>query len=112
MNKTENDNKILQKMSDNIAVDWKFDSEYCKSGSLESNDLIIRDASGNGNDLRLNTERIADGENAASYMMFVKDNIYGEEVTECLRMGPENTEIGKKTGVFFETVADAPVNRE
>lgn len=112
MNKTENDNKILQKMSDNIAVDWKFDSEYCKSGSLESNDLIIRDASGNGNDLRLNTERIADGENAASYMMFLKDNIYGEEVTECLRMGPENTEIGKKTGVFFETVADAPVNRE
>lgn len=98
MNKTENNGKTV--------VDWKFDSVYCKDGSLESNDLIIRDASGNGNDLRLNTERISKGKNADAYMTFVKDNIYGDQEAECIYMGPENTKSGKKTGVFFETVSD------
>lgn len=97
----------------NTVVDWKFDSDYIKSGSLETNDLIIYDASGNGNDLQLNTERVPAGKNAGNYISFSADDIYGNEGIESIYITPENTgNSGKKKGAFFETVAGAPMNDE
>lgn len=95
-----------------VRADWKFDTRYFKSGSLEENNLIITDASGNGNDLKLNVERVPQGETASAYMAFQADNIFGDKETESLWMTPLNVKDGKKTGAFFETVAEAPINEE
>lgn len=94
------------------AAHWRFDSRYFQSGSLEENNLIIKDISGKGNHLRLNTDRIRKGENASFYMSFPKDNIQEDPEAECLWITPLNVEEGKKTGAFFETVKEAPINGE
>lgn len=94
-------------------VDWKFDSRYFKEGTLEENNLVIRDASGNGNDLRLNTERVPEGKGARSFMRFDVDNIFEDGQTESLWISPlGNGNQDKKTGAFFETVPGAPINEE
>ncbi len=36
-------------------ADWKFSKEHVKSGTIENGNLIIEDASQNGNDLELVT---------------------------------------------------------
>lgn len=106
----EENNFIPDSVSPNTVVDWKFDSDYFKSGSLETNDLVIWDASGNGNNLQLNTQRVPQGQNAASYMSFGTDSIGGAAETESLQMGPSSG--NKKEGAFFETVTKAPMNEE
>ena len=58
-----------------ICADWKFDSACIQSGSFRENNLVLRDMSGNGNHLRLNTERMPKGYTAASFMRFVQDGI-------------------------------------
>lgn len=104
----ETNNFIPDSVSPNTVVDWKFDTDYFKSGSLETNDLIIWDASGNGNNLQLNTERVSPGQNADSYIKFNADSIVGDGETESVQMQPS----AKKTGAFFETVEGAPMNEE
>ena len=94
-----------------IVADWKFDSDYFASGSLETGDLVIQDASGNGNNLELNTERVESGKTAADYMSFPEDSIQGESGTESLSMNPKSPSE-KKIGAFFETVSGAPMNTE
>ena len=106
----EGNDFIPDSVSPNIVVDWKFDSDYFKSGSLATNDLVIWDASGNGNNLQLNTQRVPQGQNAASYMSFGIDSISGAAETESLQMGPSSG--NKKEGAFFETVTEAPMNEE
>ena len=44
-----------QKVNDSIVADWKFSKENVKSGTLENGNMIIEDASQNGNDLELVT---------------------------------------------------------
>lgn len=104
----ETNNFIPDSVSPNTVVDWKFDTDYVKSGSLETNDLVIWDASGNGNNLQLNTERVSPGQNADSYIKFNADSIGGNGETESVQLVPS----AKKTGAFFETVAGAPMNEE
>ena len=106
----EGNDFIPDSVSPNIVVDWKFDSDYFKSGSLATNDLVIWDASGNGNNLQLNTQRAPQDQNAASYMSFGIDSISGAAETESLQMGPSSG--NKKEGAFFETVTEAPMNEE
>ena len=106
----EGNDFIPDSVSPNIVVDWKFDSDYFKSGSLATNDLVIWDVSGNGNNLQLNTQRVPQGQNAASYMSFGIDSISGAAETESLQMGPSSG--NKKEGAFFETVTEAPMNEE
>lgn len=96
-----------------ICADWKFDSAYIESGSFEGNDLVLLDASGNGNHLRLNTDRVPEGYSAASFMRFVRDSIEKDERTECLQMEPLALDAQqRKLGAFWETVPKAPVNAE
>ena len=110
---TEEYHFVPDSFSANTVADWKFDSDYFKSGTLEGNDLVIGDATGNGNDLILNTERVPDGSNAASFMSFSADSIFGDGETESLQMTPQGTDgSGKKVGAFFETVAEAPMNTD
>ena len=93
-------------------VDWRFGSRYIKEGTtLAGNDLVLKDASGNGNDLVVETGRMEEGRSAADYMDFVNDSIDGQ--SQSLFIHPKSTDkFGKKTGAFFRTVDDAPVNAE
>lgn len=95
------DNMNFDNLSLQIAADWKFSSDYFQAGSLEENNLIIRDASGHGNDLQLNASRLISGKNAGSFMKFSVDNIFGDAETESLWMEPLDITSGKKTGVFL-----------
>lgn len=95
-----------------VVSDWQFDSSYVQEGtSFEQNNLILKDASGNGNDLIVNTERVESGKSASDYMEFVDDSIDGE--SESLLMSPKGTSGNdKKIGAFFKTVENAPITHE
>lgn len=97
-----------------VVADWKFDSSYVKEGtSLENNNLVLQDASGNQNDLVVNTERIEDGKTAADYMQFVDESINQEEGVQSVQMAPKGTSGNdKKVGAFFQTVDSAPIANE
>lgn len=73
-----------------VVSDWQFDSSYVQEGtSFEQNNLILKDASGNGNDLIVNTERVESGKSASDYMEFVDDSIDGK--SESLLMSLKGT---------------------
>lgn len=104
---------MRENIKEYVVADWKFDSGYFKEGSLEENNLVIGDASGNGNDLKLNVERVPQGRSAGDFMRFAADNIFGDSETESLWMEPLSVgNAGKKAGAFWETVPEAPVNQE
>ena len=111
---TMSSNSIVFAKDSNAKVvsDWQFDSSYVQEGtSFEQNNLILKDASGNGNDLIVNTERVESGKSASDYMEFVDDSIDGE--SESLLMSPKGTSGNdKKIGAFFKTVENAPITHE
>ena len=111
---TMSSNSIVFAKDSNAKVvsDWQFDSSYVQEGtSFEQNNLILKDASGNGNDLIVNTERVESGKSASDYMEFVDDSIDGE--SESLLMSPKGTSGNdKKIGAFFQTVENAPITHE
>ena len=71
-----------------VAADWKFDPAYIHAGSLEENDLVLKDISGEGNHLRLNVERVPEGKTASSFVRFLADGIYGDGEEHSLQMEP------------------------
>ena len=96
-----------------VAADWKFDPAYIHAGSLEENDLVLKDVSGEGNHLRLNLERVPEGKTASSFMRFLADGIYGDGEEHSLQMEPLALDgEGKKKGAFWETIPEAPINQE
>lgn len=97
-----------------IVADWKFDSHYIKeSTSLSDNNLVLLDASGNQNDLMVNTERVESGKTAADYLQFVDDNISQDKQVQSIQMSPKGTNGNdKKVGAFFQTVDSAPIADE
>ena len=111
---TMSSNSIVFAKDNNAKVvsDWQFDSSYVQEGtSFEQNNLILKDASGNGNDLIVNTERVESGKSASDYMEFVDDSIDGK--SESLLMSPKGTSGNdKKIGAFFQTVENAPITHE
>ncbi|MFR2719071.1 MAG: hypothetical protein ACLTA7_07225, partial [Ruminococcus sp.] len=97
------------KMTAHVVAHWKFDSRYFKEGSLAEKNLVLQDLSGNGNNLRLNTDRVPEGEAVSSYISFPADNIEGDSETKCLWITPKDTGAGKKTGAFFDTAPGVPL---
>lgn len=96
-----------------VAADWKFDPAYIHAGSLEENDLVLKDVSGEGNHLRLNVERVPEGKTAAAFMRFLADGIYGDGEEHSLQMEPLALDgEEKKKGAFWETIPEAPINQE
>ena len=100
------------KMTAHVVAHWKFNSRYFKEGSLAEKNLVLQDLSGNGNNLRLNTDRVPEGEAVSSYISFPADNIEGDSETQCLWITPKDTGAGKKTGAFFETAPGVPLQEE
>lgn len=89
-----------------IYADWRFDKESIKSGSIEDENLIIKDYSGNGNDLEMQT--YGDAEDYNKYINF-SDETMDESTKGSLVI---NGDSENKTGADFITVKDAPINSE
>ena len=79
--------------NDTIAANWKFDEKSVKSGSIENNDLVISDLSGNGNDIYLT------GKNASKYIEFSDDKMYNETTGSLMLNNEKQRVLGK--GVEF-----------
>ncbi len=57
-----------------VAADWRFEQSSVASGSLATGDLTLRDSSGNGNTIELQTYN---GEtDVTPYMRFTEDRMY------------------------------------
>ncbi len=80
-------------------ADWQFNSDGVKSGSIESGSMVIRDASGKGNDLTMRTY----GSNYASVNSFSDESV--DNSGSIYLNG--NLSDG---GIDFVTVDSAPIN--
>ncbi len=89
---------------DYVAADWHFSKDAVESGTLESNDLAIRDQSGNENTLRLN------GKHADKYLKFSDDKMYNGTGGSLEFNNEQKRVLGK--GVEFITDDNAPINKE
>lgn len=86
-----------------VAADWRFEQSSIVSGSLATGDLTLRDSSGNGNTIELQTYN---GEtDVTPYMSFSEDKMY--DGTSGSLEWTDRTHGGD-----FITVSDAPINRE
>ncbi|MFC5987238.1 S-layer homology domain-containing protein [Marinicrinis lubricantis] len=107
------DNVTSAEMKDPTAAEtlahWKFDPKYAKSGSLESNDLVLSDMTNNGNDLRLVTVGDASHPDAANVLQWSEDDYHSNPDIKSLLFNNTQTGPVKK---YFETVETAPVNDE
>lgn len=87
-----------------VAADWKFDESSIASGSIAGGDLVLKDQSGNGNDLRMETYGSADW---TQYLSFSGDSMTGQGGSMVF-----NGDSAAKTGVDFITVDGAPINSQ
>lgn len=87
-----------------VAAEWQFSQDSVKSGSIDSDDLVFADKSGNGNDLRL------DGKHAGKYLRFSNDRMY-EGTSGSLALDNKQQRI-LGSGVEFITADNAPINKE
>lgn len=87
-----------------IAANWKFDEKSVKSGSIENNDLVISDLSGNGNDIYLT------GKDASKYIEFSDEKMYNETTGSLMLNNEKQRILGK--GVEFLTSKNAKINKE
>lgn len=87
-----------------VAADWHFSEDSVLSGSLAGGDLVLKDQSGNGNDLVLS------GSNAEKYLQFSNDTMY-DGTSGSLTLNNEKQKILGR-GAEFVTADDAPINQE
>lgn len=99
--------KVFAKKNEvNVIADWRFEEESIKSGSIEDMDLVFEDASGNGNDLRMNV--YGNPTNINEYLQFSEDKMY-DKVNGSIKI---NGNSSLKTGADFITVNEASINKE
>lgn len=89
--------------TDFVEAQWDFSLEGVKSGSINKNDLVIADQSGNGNDLVLKG-------NAKKYLEFTDDKMY-DGTSGSLRFNNQKRRI-LANGAELLTADTAPINSE
>lgn len=88
-----------------VLADWRFEESAVVSGSIAGGDLVLADASGNGNELSMRTFGAADSWD--SYLQFSADSMTGDAGSMVF-----NGDTASKTGADFITVESAPINAE
>lgn len=89
----------------NVIAEWKFDSSNIESGSIADNNLVLKDVSGNGNNLRINTYGNVD--DYSKYISFSDDKMYESAKGSVVINGDSVNKIGAD----FITVDNAPINK-
>lgn len=98
-----------QKETEGIVADWKFSKEHVKSGSIENGNLIIEDASQNGNDLELVTVGDSSSPELESMIRWSEDDYYNQENVNSIQfVNYKNAPAGS----YFKTINNAPINSE
>ena len=98
-----------QKETESIVADWKFSKEHVKSGSIENGNLIIEDASQNGNDLELVTVGDSSSPDLDSMIRWSEDDYYNQENVNSIQfVNYKNAPAGR----YFKTTTNAPINSE
>jgi hypothetical protein len=88
-----------------IAAHWIFSKDYIQSGTITGKDLVMKDASGNTNDLRLiNLEGSNEKE---PFIRWSEEDYYQENRMGSLLFSHKKSDPG---GQFFQTVNESPVN--
>ncbi|WP_241481490.1 LamG-like jellyroll fold domain-containing protein [Mesobacillus campisalis] len=98
-----------QKVNDRIVADWKFSKEYVKSGSLQVGNLVIEDASQNGNDLELVTVGDPSSEELETIMKWSEEDY--DNLADVASIQFDNYK-NAPAGRYFKTAEDAPINTE
>ena len=90
-------------------ADWKFSKEYVKSGTIENGNMIIEDASQNGNDLELVTIGDSSSPELENIMKWSEDDYDNLENVDSIQFDNyKNAPAGR----YFKTTNDAPINSE
>ena len=92
-----------------IVADWKFSKQYVKSGTLENGNMIIEDASQNGNDLELVTTGDSTSPELENIMKWSEEDYDQKENIDSIQF---NNYKKAPVGRYFRTTEDAPINSE
>ncbi|WP_231514875.1 LamG-like jellyroll fold domain-containing protein [Oceanobacillus salinisoli] len=100
---------VTSSESKDVLAHWKFSKDYVKSGSIESGDLLLEDASGNGNTLALETVGDASSEEMEDMVRWSEDDYANDETIQSIEFGNyKQAPVGR----YFRTTDDAPINSE
>ncbi|MBZ5748787.1 LamG-like jellyroll fold domain-containing protein [Metabacillus rhizolycopersici] len=92
-----------------VVAYWKFSKEYVKSGTIETGDLVLQDASGNGNDLVMQTfgdSRSVETENILKWSNSTYGNASNGQSLEFVN------DKHAPVGCYFSTSDNAMINKE
>ncbi|USK29385.1 metallophosphoesterase [Bacillus sp. CMF21] len=99
----------VQKESDSIVADWKFSKQHLKRGTIESGNLIIEDASENGNDLELVTIGDPASTELENMIKWSEEDYYNQKSVDTLQFSNyKNAPAGR----YLRTIKDAQINKE
>lgn len=115
----QTDAQTQKQNKDYVAADWKFDQKNgVSSGSIADGNLILKDQTGNGNDLKMqlyvNSQPTTDPKaaNWEDYLSFSDDSMTGEGGSIVFNGDDGTKEKDKRNGADFITVDTAPINDE
>lgn len=101
---------LAAKTRDSTVADWKFNSSEVKSGTAQSGNLVIKDASGNGNDL--NEETFGSASDWSQYVNFSDDKMTADGQGSIQWTAANAKTNGTNTGADFITTAGSPISKE
>jgi hypothetical protein len=95
--------------TNSIVADWKFSKDHVKSGTFENGNIIIEDASKNGNDLELVTVGDPSSPGLEGLVKWSEEDYYNLDNVESLQFANyKNAPAGR----YFKTTNGAPINSE
>jgi hypothetical protein len=89
-----------------VLTHWIFDPVNILSGSIQGGDLVLTDVSGSGNHIEMVTSHVSMKQQDNFLLDWMK-GVRGEA-----GMAFHNDRCKKGSGCYFQTVKDAPINRE
>jgi hypothetical protein len=98
-----------KQVTNSIVADWKFSKDYVKSGAIENGNIIIEDASKNGNDLELVTVGDSSSPDLEGLVKWSEEDYYNLANVESLQFANyKNAPAGR----YLKTTNGAPINSE
>lgn len=90
-------------------ADWKFSKQHVKSGSIDKGNLIIEDASKQGNDLELVTIGDQATPELNNMIKWSEEDYHNQEKVDSLQFANYKN---APSGRYFKTIKEAPINKE
>lgn len=103
-NEIKTNNRLIK--ASRYIAEWVFEKQYIMKGSIEEENIRIKDVSGNGNDLELKVYENVGNQGGTILKWSMKDHKEEKEYLEFL----ESTQTSKHA--YFKTVEDALINNE